>query len=61
MEENPKGRRKGKIHMNADLKKIVGRVKDAQQQLQSLVQDQAWVEEARKYAERQGKEVKKLI
>jgi hypothetical protein len=47
--------------MNADLKKIVGRVKDAQQQLQSLVQDQAWVEEARKYAERQGKEVKKLI
>jgi hypothetical protein len=49
------------MKMNAELKKIVGRVKDAQQQLQGLVQDQTWVEEARKYAERQGKEVKKLI
>ncbi len=47
--------------MNTELKKIVGRVKEAQQQLQGLVQDQTWVEEARKYAERQGKEVRKLI
>ncbi len=47
--------------MNTELKKIVGKMKAAQQQLQGLVQDQSWVEEARKYAERQGKEVKKLL
>jgi hypothetical protein len=47
--------------MNSELKKIVGRVKAAQSQLQTLVKDQSWVEDARKYAERQGKEVKKLI
>jgi hypothetical protein len=47
--------------MNTELKKIVGKVKAAQAQLHGLVQDQSWVEEARKYAERQGKEVKKLI
>src|SRR4051794_12479022 len=47
--------------MNAEIKKVVTRVKAAQNQLQGLIKSQDWVEEARKYAERQGKEVKKLF
>ncbi|MGK5084653.1 hypothetical protein WDW37_15260 [Bdellovibrionota bacterium FG-1] len=47
--------------MNTEIKKVVGRVKQAQQKLQTLIKNQDWVEDARKYAERQGKEVKKLI
>lgn len=47
--------------MNAELKKVVSRVKTAQTQLQALLKDKTWMEEARKYAERQGKEVKKLL
>ena len=47
--------------MNTELKRVVSRVKSAQAQLQSVLKDQAWVEDARKYAERQGKEVKKLF
>jgi len=47
--------------MNAELKKVVGRVKTAQAQLQTLLKDKSWLDEARKYAERQGKEVKKLL
>ena len=52
---------KPNFQMNAELKKVVGRVKTAQAQLQSLLKDKTWIEEARKYAERQGKEVKKLL
>ncbi len=47
--------------MNAEVKKVFTKVKEAQAQLQSLIQGQDWVEEARKYAKRQGKEVKKLF
>ena len=47
--------------MNSEFKKVVTRVKAAQSQLQVMLKDAAWVEDARKYAERQGKEVKKLI
>ena len=47
--------------MNAEIKKVVSRVKEVQTQLQGLIKSQDWVEEARKYAERQGKEVKKLF
>jgi tRNA splicing ligase len=47
--------------MNADIKKVVNRVKAAQQTLQSYLKKQDWVEEARKYAEKQGKEVRKLF
>jgi hypothetical protein len=47
--------------MNADIKKVVNRVKAAQQDLQSYLKKQGWVEEARKYAEKQGKEVRKLF
>ncbi len=47
--------------MNSELKKVVSRVKTAQVQLQSLLKNKTWVEDARKYAERQGREVKKLF
>lgn len=47
--------------MNSDLKKIVTRVKEAQTQLETLLKDKTWVEEARKYAAQQSKEVKKLL
>jgi hypothetical protein len=44
-----------------ELKKVLSRVKTAQSKLQTLLKNQDWVEEARKYAEAQGKEVKKLL
>ena len=47
--------------VNEEIKKMIGRVKDTQAQLQGIVKSQDWVDEARKYAERQGKEVKKLF
>jgi hypothetical protein len=47
--------------VNTEIKKVVGRVKEAQAKLQTLLKGQEWVEDARKYAERQSKEVKKLI
>ena len=47
--------------MNSDLKKIVSRVKSAQNQLESMLKDKSWIEDARKYANRQSKEVKKLL
>ena len=52
---------KWKIKMNAELKKIMGRVKQAQGKIQKVMKEQDWLEEARKYAERQGTEVKKLF
>ncbi len=47
--------------MNSDIKKVLDRVKQAQSQVQTLVKDRAWVASAKKYAERQSKEVKKII
>ena len=47
--------------MNTEFKKVVSRVKEAQVQLQGLIKSQDWIEEAKKYAERQSKEVKKLL
>ncbi len=47
--------------MNSEIKKVISKVKDAQVKLQGVLKNQDWVEEARKYAERQGTEVKKLI
>lgn len=47
--------------MNVEIKKIVSRVKTAQAQLQNLIKDQSWIDDARKYAERQGREAKKLF
>ena len=47
--------------MNTELKRLVDRVKDAQGKLQKIMKDQDWIEEARKYAEKQSTEVKKLF
>jgi hypothetical protein len=47
--------------VNEDIKKVLGRVKEAQSTLQTYLKKQVWVEEARKYAEKQGKEVRKLL
>ncbi len=47
--------------VNTEIKKALGRVKQAQTQLQSLLQNKTLIDEAKKYAEKQGKEVKKLI
>lgn len=49
------------VSVNVDLKKVVNRVKNVQSQLQTFLKDQTWLEEARKYAERQSREVKKLF
>lgn len=49
------------MKMNSELKKVVDRVVTAQSQLQAMLKDKTWVEEARKYAEKQSKEVKKLL
>jgi hypothetical protein len=47
--------------MNTEVKKVVDRAKKAQNKLQGVLQSQDWIEEARKYAEKQSKEVKKLL
>src|SRR5438270_13051313 len=47
--------------MNDTVKKVVSRVKAAQERLQILLKNQDWVEDARKFAEREGKEVRKLL
>src|SRR4051794_4767017 len=47
--------------MNSEIKKVVNRVKEAQSQFQTLIKTQDWIDEARKYAERQGKELRKLF
>ncbi len=46
---------------NKEIKRIVGKIKTVQQQFQGLVKDKTWLEDARKYAENQGKEIKKLV
>ena len=47
--------------MNTELKKVVDRIKLAQKKMQKIVHEQEWMKEARKYAEKQGVEVKKLF
>ncbi len=47
--------------MNPELKKIIRQLKTVQKQMQNVLQDRTWIEEARKYAERQSREVKKLL
>ena len=44
-----------------ELKKVISKVKEAQKQFKTLVDEKDWVEEARRYAERRSVEVKKLI
>jgi hypothetical protein len=50
-------RKKTKFSVN----RVMTRVKDAQNQLKSLMKDGNWMEDARRYVERQRKEVQKLI
>ena len=47
--------------MNGELKKIVNRVKATQAQVQKVLSDKSWLEDARNFAEKQGREVKKLF
>jgi hypothetical protein len=47
--------------MRDTVKKVVTRVKAAQGRLQTVLKNQDWVEDARKFAEREGKEVRKLL
>ena len=47
--------------MNGELKKVVEQVKAAQEKLNQLMKNQDWMDDARKYAEQQGQEVKKLF
>jgi dsDNA-specific endonuclease/ATPase MutS2 len=49
------------MKMNGDLKKLVGKVKATQKRLQEALQDTTWIEDARQFAKKQGKEVKTLI
>jgi len=50
-----------KINNLEDVKQVLNKVKNAQGQFQALLKEKTWVEEASKYAEKQGKEVKKLL
>ncbi len=47
--------------MNPELEKVVKKTKVAQEKLHGLLKSQSWIEDARKFAEKQKKEVKKLI
>lgn len=44
-----------------NMKKWISKVRHTQTQLKNLIQDGGWMEDARQYLERQGKEVQKLI
>lgn len=47
--------------INVEIKNVVTKVKEAQEQFQKMLKSHEWIDEARQYAERQGKEVKKLF
>jgi Zn-finger nucleic acid-binding protein len=47
--------------IDGELKKVVSRVRTAQTTLHSVLKNQKWVEDARKYAEKQSREVRKLL
>jgi hypothetical protein len=46
---------------SAEVKKVIGRLKTARSQFEQLVKTQGWLDEARRFAEKQQKEVKKLL
>lgn len=45
----------------SNAKKILDRLKNARTHFESLLKDRSWIEEAKKVAERQGHEVKKML
>ena len=50
-----------KVEVRKEVKKIISRVKTTQAQLQAMLKDKNWVADARKFADQQGKELKKLF
>jgi hypothetical protein len=50
-----------KNQMTQEMKKVLGRLKVVQSKFETAIKDQVWMDEARRYAEKQGKEVKKMI
>jgi hypothetical protein len=49
------------VEVKKEVKKAVGQIKTAQSKFQDLLKDRTWVDDAKKYAESQGKEVRKLL
>lgn len=47
--------------IQTEVKKVVKQIQSAQKQFQSIIKNQAWLEDARNYAEKQKKEVSKLF
>jgi hypothetical protein len=47
--------------LNAEVKKVVGQLKTAQKKFQQVINNKNLVEDLRGYAEKQGKELKKLL
>ncbi len=47
--------------MKNDFASLIGKVKEAQSRLKDVLEDTSWVEDARKYAEQQSKDIKKLV
>ena len=47
--------------INGDMKKVLGRMKQAQSQLETIIKDSKWVDDAKKVAKKSGKEVQKRI
>jgi thiamine kinase-like enzyme len=47
--------------LNAEIKKVVTKAKDAQGRFHKLMSDQSLLEEAKKYADKQRKEVRKIL
>jgi GTP-dependent phosphoenolpyruvate carboxykinase len=49
------------MNMKNDVKKVIDSAKKAQKKLHGLLNDHDWLDEAKNYAEKQRKEVKKLF
>ena len=58
---NSQDRNGSTMAMNHEVKKVIDQVKLLQGKLQKVASSQDWVEEARKYANKQRQEVKKLF
>lgn len=56
-----KGEKLMSMMNSPEVKKAIARLKNVQEQVHDLITDPSWVDDARKYAERQSKEIKKLI
>ncbi len=46
---------------STEVKKVVNRVKDVRTKLLTKINDQTWIDDAKKYADKQKQEVKKII